>query len=140
MMSSWASRDGIKFGKIVGIVIVAVITGIFVLGPNILMDRGRAQGIETVQKMLKLAGQGNYSEIESSGLATDNVIKWLRERDGRWGKVTKVSLEDAYVQVFGTPWGIEMKVWRERKAVLELFGGNAKTVHSAQVPWPDAEK
>lgn len=126
----------VVLGFILGVVMGVILTQFI---PSRLMDKGRADGIAAVEKLLNLASKGQYAEIESSGLAGKDVVSWLRERDKRWGKVKSIAFEDAYVQILGTPWGVTMKVWRERKAVRELFGGSGSTVQAANIPWPDAE-
>ena len=123
-----------------GLIAAASAALTILLGSSYVMARGRAEGIESVEKMLKMASKGQYAEIESSRLAAGHVVAWLRERDERWGKVKSIAFEDAYVQILGTPWGVTMRVWRERKAVREIFGGHRSMVGSADVPWPEAEK
>lgn len=102
------------------------------------IDRGRNEGIESTAQLLKLAGKRDFNAM--SRIASPGVVNFMKERDARWGKVLKYSLQASVVQVGGTPSQIRFRVWRERRNVEEEFTCMGPRVVYGFVVWPEAEE
>jgi hypothetical protein len=110
-----------------------------VLGP-LITSPGRERSIEAVRTTMALAGRGEYERMVEESLVAPMVAEWLQEREARWGRVQRYSVESVMVQVGGSPAEVVVQVWRERRNVRESYYCVGRKVVRGSPTWPAAEE